>query len=143
MKIKFLESEFLESSNVQIIPSNLVSAEGLAPVVVNVEFHPLLIQRQQSGIREALISLKTDINITFKQLVFYSVLYLDNPQVFVVFADHFQLVFETVGHDHVSDIVHQQRVETTEHQIPFFSKIASGIIFYDKHTIETAIWRVQ
>ena len=43
MKIKFLESEFLESSNVQIIPSNLVSAEGLAPVVVNVEFHPLLI----------------------------------------------------------------------------------------------------
>ena len=71
------------------------------------------------------------------QLITTSVLYLDEPQVFVVFADHLQLVVETVGHDHVPGIVHHQRVEAVEQQI--LSKKTGGVIFYDKHTVETTI----
>ena len=35
-----------------------------------------------------------------------------------MFADHLQLVVETVGHDHVPGIVHHQGVEATEFQVP-------------------------
>ena len=63
----------------------------------------------------------------------YVDLYLYEPQVFVVFADHLQLVVETVGHDHVPGIVHHQRVGATEFQLPFavFSEKTGGAAILD------------
>ena len=117
------------------LSSNLVSGEGLAPIVVNVQFPPLLIQRQQRWHGEPPINLTT--NVIRAQYFINSVLYLDQPQVLVVFADHLHLVMETVGHDHVASIIHHQRVGVTEfHILPvFLSKNAGGVIVYDIDTV--------
>ena len=37
----------------------------------------------------------------------------------MVFADHLQLVVETVGDDHVADIIHHQRVGAAEFEVTF------------------------
>ena len=78
---------------------------------------------------------------THTNSVLYSVLYLEEPQILVVFADHLQLVIETVGHDHVAHIVHHQRIEAMKFQIlpAFLSKKAGGFLVYDIDTIKTTI----
>ena len=79
--------------------------------------------------------------------IFYSFssYHVQFSNILVVFADHLQLVVETVAHDHVAGIVHHQRVGVTECQIlpVFLSKKACGVLINDIDTVQTPIWGVS
>ena len=63
-----------------------------------------------------------------------------------MFADHLQLVVETVGHDHVPGIVHHQRVGATEFQLSFavLSEKTGGAAILDNiDAMQPFIWGVK